>query len=89
VTAATSKSSTGVGAVKAELINLREHIGDQHKIGWDPAYFAEHGPTATADDPWLQIIPGRHGHIFPFGGEMLAVSTDLRGPEQQGGRRGE
>ena len=30
-------------------------------------------------DPWLQIIPCRHGHIYPYGGDRLVASTAKRG----------
>ena len=37
---------------------------------------AQRGP---ADDPWLQIIPCKHGHICPWGGDLLAICTSQRG----------
>ncbi len=61
-------------------INLREQFGREYRIGHDPAYFADYGARARVDDPWLQIIPGGRGHIYPHGGDLLAVATNGRGP---------
>jgi hypothetical protein len=46
----------------------------------EPAYFAQHGPRARVNDPWLKIIPCRAGHICPWGGSTLAAVTDKAGP---------
>ena len=62
-----------------ECVNLKKAFGDRFKIAWDESYFAEHGRSARADDPWLQIIPCQHGHIYPYGGDRLVASTDKRG----------
>ncbi len=69
------------GPVKpTEPINLRKQFGDGFRIERDPAYFAEYGPRATVDDAWLQVIPCRLGHIFPYGYGLLAASSNSRGP---------
>lgn len=60
----------------ATCIDLKERYGDKYRIGYDPAYFAEHGDRGRTHDPWLLTIPCRSGHIFPHGGEMLAASVD-------------
>jgi hypothetical protein len=31
------------------------------------------------EDAWLLIIPGRRGHVFPWGGDRLAASTNTAG----------
>jgi hypothetical protein len=81
VTAATHILANGNGVVKTPTpVNLRERYGDRFRISYDEAYASEHGPNARIDDPWLQIIPGRLGHVYPLGGSMLAVSTNTRGP---------
>ena len=46
---------------------------------YEESYCAERGDAARAEDPWLQIIPCRLGHIFPWGGSTLAASTNTRG----------
>ena len=81
MTAPKSKCNGESLAVKpVEPINLRECVGGKYKIAYDEAFAAEHGPNARVDDPWLQLVPGRLGHVFPYGGELLGVSTNSRGP---------
>src|SRR4051812_47664134 len=63
----------------AACINLREQFGRQYRIGHDPAYAAEHGGRGRTDDPWLQILLCRRGHIYPHGGDLLGVATNSRG----------
>lgn len=60
--------------------NLRQLFGDRFQIEYDEAYYAEHGPNARADDPWLQIIPCRNGHICPWGRGTIAACTRSAGP---------
>ena len=61
-------------------VNLREQFGDQHRIGRDESYHAEHRQHGRAEDPWTMQIPCDHGHVCPWGGELLAACTDKRGP---------
>lgn len=63
----------------AACVNLKERFGGQYKILHEESYFAQYGPRATRADPWLQIIPGRLGHVFPHGGDLLAASTNTAG----------
>ena len=37
-------------------------------------------PAHRVDDPWLQIVPCRVGHICPWGGSKLAAVTNTPGP---------
>jgi hypothetical protein len=60
-------------------VNLRVKYGRSHLVQHDPSYYAEYGPRATKEDPWHMVIPGRYGHIYPFGGSKLAASTNHRG----------
>lgn len=54
-------------------INLRERFGERFRIVFDEAH-------TRGDDPWLQVIPCQHGHIYPHGGELLGIATNSRGP---------
>lgn len=63
-----------------DCIDLRQRFGKKYRVKYEESYYAERGDGARSDAPWLQIIPCQHGHIYPFGGEMLAASTDTRGP---------
>jgi hypothetical protein len=62
-----------------DCVNLRERFGRRYRVEYEESYYAERGPGARADDPWLQIIPCRAGHIYPWGPAMLAASTSSRG----------
>jgi len=59
--------------MNTNILNLRERYGRQFKIAFDEAYYAERGRGAWADDPALQIIPGRLGHVYPASGGRLAA----------------
>ena len=61
-------------------INLRERFGDAYRIRHEESYAAERSEFRAAEEPWLQIIPCRHGHIYPWSDTLLAVSTNRRGP---------
>lgn len=63
-----------------ECINLRSRFGREYRIRHDESYAAERPEFRAAEELWLQIIPCRHGHIYPAGGNRLAVSTNQRGP---------
>ena len=60
-------------------IDLRERFGRRYRVAFEESYYAEHGAPAHVDDPWLQVIPGRRGHVYPWGGERLAASTNTSG----------
>jgi hypothetical protein len=62
-----------------DCVNLRELFGRQYRVTYEESYYAERGARAWADDPWLQVIPCRAGHIYPWGSAMLAASIDTRG----------
>lgn len=63
-----------------ECVNLKERFGQRYRVRYEESYRAQYGPRAFTVDPWLQIIPCQHGHVLPHGGDMLAASTDRRGP---------
>jgi hypothetical protein len=54
-------------------INLREKFGHRYRIEYDPAH------TGRKDDPWLQIIPCKRGHVYPHGGNLLGIATSSHG----------
>jgi hypothetical protein len=60
-------------------INLNELYGDRFKVTYEESYSAERGERARMADPWLMILPCKHGHIYPHGGDLLAASTNKRG----------
>jgi hypothetical protein len=60
-------------------INLREKYGHRFRIEYEPSYYAQYGPRARFEDPWLMLIPGKYGHIYPHDGSKLAVATNNRG----------
>jgi hypothetical protein len=57
----------------ATPIDLRHQFGDRYRIEFDPAH------TGRKNDPWMQIIPCKRGHIYPHGGGLLGVATNGRG----------
>ena len=61
---------------QVRVINLKELFGEQFKVGYEESYQAERGPNAWAEDPWLMVLECVHGHVYPHGGELLAVSTN-------------
>lgn len=62
-----------------QCIDLRRRFGEQYRVTYEESYWAQYGDDARVEDLWLQIIPCRHGHIYPHEGDMLAASTDKRG----------
>ena len=63
----------------ADCIDLKELVGHQWKVGYEESYEAERGQRGRADDPWLRIVPCDFGRLFPWGGQLLAASSDKRG----------
>jgi len=62
-----------------DCVNLKERFGNRFKIQHEESYAAERSEFRTAQEPWLQIIPCRHGHICPWGRSTLAACTDKAG----------
>jgi hypothetical protein len=56
--------------------DLKAIAAGKYRVKREESYHAEHGRSV---DPWLWIIPCRHGHMFPFGSGLLGASTDRRG----------
>jgi len=59
-----------------EAINLKRRFYRRYRVTYEESYWAEYGPGARVEDPWLMILLCRYGHIYPHGGQMLAVSVD-------------
>jgi hypothetical protein len=51
----------------------------QYRVAYEESYFAQYGPRAHVNDPWLKIIRCRAGHICPWGSKLAAV-TNKPGP---------
>jgi hypothetical protein len=64
-------------AARPDCVNLRERFGDRYRVRYEESYAGEGFRAAEA--PCLMIIPCRYGHIFPWDGQLPAVSTDKRG----------
>jgi len=63
-----------------KCIDLQKRFGKRYRIEYEESYRAERGKSARAAAPWLAIIPCKRGHIFPWGGDKLAASTNNSGP---------
>ena len=61
-------------------IDLKARFGDVLRIEHEESYVADRGEHVRTADPWLMMIPCQHGHICPWGGDILAACTDRRGP---------
>jgi hypothetical protein len=66
--------------VDPPCIDLAERFGRRYRVEYEESYFAQYGPRARVNDPWLKIIPCRLGHLMPWGGSMLAAVTNKPGP---------
>jgi hypothetical protein len=60
-------------------VNLKERFSRRWRIANEASHEAEYGENARTVDPWLMTVPCQHGHLFPWGGNLLAASTDKRG----------
>ena len=49
--------------------NLKRLFGERYRISW------EESREGRSIDPWLYVIHGRYGHIYPWGSDTLAVYT--------------
>jgi len=60
-------------------INLKERFGDVYRVDYGESYGAERGDRGRLEEPWLMILSCDHGHICPWGGDLLAACTNKRG----------
>ncbi|MHB8969719.1 MAG: hypothetical protein ACYC3X_06115 [Pirellulaceae bacterium] len=59
--------------VKCEMcLDLLDTFGDRYRV-------RREAPAGTRSDPWSQIIPCQHGHIYPHGGNLLGFASRRRG----------
>ena len=63
-------------ATVPECVDLQERFGDQYRVRHEESYYADHGDKARSEDAWLLTIPCHYGHVYPFGGNLLAASVD-------------
>ena len=63
----------------SDCVNLRERYGAKYRVEYEESYHAERGDHARFEDPWLMILLCQHGHISPFGGEILVACTNHSG----------
>ena len=63
-----------------ECPNLQALFGGHWRVDQEETYWASHARKPATADPWLMLIPCRHGHICPWGEDTLAACTNNRGP---------
>src|SRR6476660_4953227 len=61
-------------------IDLDAIFDGRFRVTYEESYYEERGEGGRLKDPWLRMIPCRHGIIYPNGGDYLGASTTLRGP---------
>ena len=59
----------------AQCVDLRATFAGVFRFAWDEAYAAERPEFRAIEAPWLTVIPCRRGHIYPYGGRLLAAGT--------------
>lgn len=57
----------------AQCLDLRRLGGARFNYSWDEAYRAERPDLRQIEAPWLVILQGKYGWVFPWGGRLLAV----------------
>jgi hypothetical protein len=70
----------GDQGMEAKCINLKSTFGHQYQVEYEESYYAQYGPNARTEDPWLMIIPCRWGEIYPWGTSTLALSIEFDAP---------
>jgi hypothetical protein len=58
---------------RAQCVDLRATFAGRFRFAWDDAYQAERLDLRAVEAPWLTIIPGQFGKVFPWGGRRLAA----------------
>jgi hypothetical protein len=62
----------------AQCVDLRATFAGRFRFEWDESDWAERPEFRAVEAPWLTVIPGRLGRIFPWGGRLLAAYTTVR-----------
>lgn len=61
-------------------VDLKSLAGDKYRVTIESSYYAESGSTQKRNrDPYLWQVVGRHGDVFLWSPDRLAVSTHKRG----------
>ncbi len=63
-----------------DCVNLKREFGKTYRVRYEESYYAEYGPNARVEAPWLMVIPCRNGYICPLGGRDLVACTNHLGP---------
>lgn len=62
------------------MVDLKKLAGDKYRVTIEPSYYAETGSAQKRNrDPYLWQVVGRHGDVFLWSPDRLAVSTHKRG----------
>lgn len=64
---------------KAKILDLKKLYGQTYKVTYEESYPAENSEYRSAESTALRIINGKHGHVFPWSGTLLAASTNKNG----------
>jgi hypothetical protein len=56
-----------------QCVNLRERFGKRYRVRHEESWHAEGRRVAC---PELMILLCKYGHVYPWGGRMLAASVD-------------
>ena len=66
--------------MNSNVINLKKIAGRKYRVTIEQSYYAGSGSTQKRNtDPYLWQIVGRHGDVFLWAPDLLAVSTHKRG----------
>jgi hypothetical protein len=62
------------------MVDLKKLAGDKYRVTIESSYYADTGSAQNRNrDPYLWLIVGRHGEVFLWSPDRLAVSTYKRG----------
>jgi hypothetical protein len=62
------------------VVDLKKLAGEKYRVTIESSYYADTGSAQNRNrDPYLWLIVGRHGEVFLWAPDRLAVSTYKRG----------